>query len=132
MKLPWKQEEVRETDYTDAVVQAILANAQGEVTQGLAAAVEVCAGWWQRAFASAEIQPGGVVSDLITPHLGTIGRAMVVTGEIVFEISTGDLLLPGADSSVNRDRDGRPRPRQLDLQTHLTGAGSGPKPRCPG
>ena len=106
MKLPWQQAEHRETDYTDAVIEHILANAQGEVTQGLEAAVEVAAGWWQRAFASAEIQPGGVVANLLEPHLGAIGRSMIVTGEIVFEISTSGAamaLIPASTVSVTGD-----------------------------
>ena len=106
MKLPWQQAEHRETDYTDAVIEHILANAQGEITEGLAAAVEVAAGWWQRAFASAEIQPGGVVANLLEPHLGAIGRALIVTGEIVFAIDTsgeGLTLIPASTVTVMGD-----------------------------
>ena len=105
MKFPWQKLEHRDQDYTDAVVQHILATAQGEVTTGLAAGIEIAAGWWQRAFASADLQPAGVVADLLGPHLGTIGRAMVVTGEIVFEIATsGDLaLLPASTVTVLGD-----------------------------
>ena len=102
MKFPWQKPEHRELDYSDAVVAHILANAQGNITDGLAAGVEICAGWWQRAFSSADIQPAGVVADLVEPHLGRIGRSLCLMGEIVFEISTdgGLALIPAQTVTV--------------------------------
>ena len=103
MRWPWSKNETRQdTDYGDAVVRAILAAASGDVISGLSAGKEIAAGWWQRAFASAEIRPQGVVADLLTPHLGYIGRSLVEHGEAVFEIAVdgGLELRPAATVTV--------------------------------
>ena len=56
------------TDYSDAVIAAILAQAQG--TTGLVkanvGAVAAAAGWWARAFSSANLTPG-IVADAFGP-----------------------------------------------------------------
>ena len=49
--------ELRENEYTDILINYALASAQGAVVQGLTAGVEIAAGWWGRAFSSAEIEP---------------------------------------------------------------------------
>ena len=91
MKLwPWNKPEERQLDYADAVVAAILARAQGGVTAATAGGLEIAAGLWQRSFIAAEVEPAGVIADLLTPWLGTIGRAMVMSGDIHFAIDTGD------------------------------------------
>ena len=101
MKLPWTKPEHREQDYSDAVVAAILARAQGEVIAGATGGLEIAAGLWQRSFSAAEVEPSGVIADLLTPWLGTIGRALVLTGDITFAIDTGDgLALVLASSST--------------------------------
>ena len=99
---PWQKEEVRQQDYSDAVIQHILASAQGTVTEGATAGIETVAGWWQRAFSSAEVQPAGVVGDLLSPHLGRIGRGLCKAGEVVFEIATegGLSLIPASTWTV--------------------------------
>ena len=90
MKFPWSKPEQREEGYADAVVAHILASAQGNVIQGAAGGLEIAAGLWGRAFSAARVEPDGVVADLLTPWLGTIGRAMVRTGEIVFAIDANE------------------------------------------
>ena len=47
MKFPWQKAEHRQADYTDALTQAILSNAQGDVIQGAAGGLEIAAGLWQ-------------------------------------------------------------------------------------
>ena len=91
MKLwPWNKSEHRQEDYSDAVIAAILANAKGDVIQGATGGLEIAAGLWQRAFSAARVEPEGVVADILTPWLGTIGRAMVTTGDIHFAIDVED------------------------------------------
>ena len=85
MKFPWTKAENREQDYTDAVVQALLAVAGGDVASGLTAGIEICSGQWQRAFASADMTPGPV-AEMLRPHLGYIGRSLIRRGEVVFQI----------------------------------------------
>ena len=46
----------------------------------------MAAGYWGRAFSSGSIVPDGVVAEAIQPHLGFIGRSLVLEGEAVFEI----------------------------------------------
>ena len=85
MRFPWSRAEVRQS-YSDTVIQALLSAASGEAPSGLTAALEICSGWWQRAFASAELSPPGIVAAALRPHLGLIGRGLVAKGEAVFEI----------------------------------------------
>ena len=52
MKLPWTRETREDADYSDAVIAAILAQAQGNtgLVQANVGAVAAAAGWWARAF----------------------------------------------------------------------------------
>ena len=103
MKFPWTKAENREQDYTDAVVQALLAVAGGDVASGLTAGIEICSGQWQRAFASADMTPGPV-AEMLRPHLGYIGRSLIRRGEVVFQIDAegGRLqLLPATTVTVH-------------------------------
>ena len=107
MKWPWsKPTENRAEGYTDVVVQRLVAYAAGEVSDGLLAACEIAGGHWARAFASAELMPAGPVADAIEPHLSSIGRSLVVDGELVFaiEVVNGALtLLPASSYSITGD-----------------------------
>lgn len=119
-RFPWSKREIRQdAGYTDAIVRALLAASTGEVTSGLTAGVEIAAGWWQRAFQSAELQPAGVVADMIQPHLGFIGRSLVQRGEAIFHIDTEDglTLLPALTATV----DGGPNPRSWSYELTLPG-----------
>ena len=83
---PWSRTEHRQSSgsYTDAVVSALLAAASGSVTAdpSTLGALEVCAGAWSRAFASATVEPRTAVSAAVTPGvLASIGRHLVRRGE---------------------------------------------------
>ena len=83
---PFRKAETRAADTTDVVIAAILAGANGDIVTGLTAGVETAAGFWQRGFSSASVEPDGIVADALAPHLGSIGRQLCVNGQIVFEI----------------------------------------------
>lgn len=120
MRWPWAKPENRELNYTDVLLDHALAVATGDVVSGLAAGLEVAAGWWQRAFMAATVEGSDVLEDLITPHLGTIGRAMVTTGEIAFAIDTeGDMLTLIPATSV--DVAGGPNPASWTYDLTLPG-----------
>ena len=117
---PFRKAEVRQQDYTDVLINHALATATGDTVGGLTAALEIVGGWWQRAFTGAEIQPAGAVADLLIPHLGTIGRALAVDGEIIFAIDvSGDTvsLLPATGATVS----GGPNPEGWEYEVSLPG-----------
>ena len=122
MKFPWTRREETRADqsYTDVVVHALLAAATGDVVSGLTAGVEIAAGHWQRAFASAELTPQGPVADVLTPHLGFIGRALLHRGEAVFEVAVVDgrlTLIPASSFTIT----GGPTPSEWMYQLTLAG-----------
>ena len=88
MKFPW-QSETRAESYSDQVVAAIInkaGNGQSANAQ-TTAAVEISAGLWARAFASAEVMPDSARVDALTPAvLEMIGRQLILCGEVVFVI----------------------------------------------
>ena len=97
--------EHRQASYTDAVVTAILARAEGTHADPAAtAAVEAAAGALSRAFASAEITPNTPETRGLTPDvLAQIGRALIVHGEIVLILTIHEgrvRLLPAASFDV--------------------------------
>ena len=99
--------EVRaDSSYTDALVAAITANAGGTSTAFPTAtsALESCAGFVQRSFASSEVRADERTAAVLDPiTLGMIGRTLIRKGELVMLISTegGRLrLLPGASHDV--------------------------------
>ena len=95
MRWPWTREnparETRESQpYTDAIVAALQAQADGTAAGNPSAlgALEIAAGYWARAFASAEVQPANEVTAAITPaHLALIGRELCRRGN-AFSVST--------------------------------------------
>lgn len=114
------QAEHRQEGFTDTYVSRLVAYATGELAEGLAAGIETAAGWWQRAFSSADIAPAGVIADVLTPHLGYIGRCLVKDGEAVFEIAIENerlILLPVNDYSIRGD----PNPRSWTYELTLPG-----------
>ena len=102
MRWPWtKPRETR--SYTDAITTALLSGATGESTVKATAtgAVESCAGWVGRAFASAEVKADGLIAAALTPAtLAHVGRALIRHGEMLFLIRTdgGRLRLAPAQS----------------------------------
>ena len=90
MRFPWNKAtiETRDDSFTDLAISALVARASGVVQQDRTAPVEVCAGWWGRAFASAKITPDNLGTRSLTPSvLAYIGRALVKEGEALFEIN---------------------------------------------
>lgn len=116
---PFRKAETRSADYTDLMVAQLIAGAKGEVAGGRTSAIEIAAGHWQRAFASATVTPSGVLGDALAPHLGYIGRSLLERGESIFEISMdgGFGLLPASNVSVHGD----PDPRTWQYQLTLSG-----------
>ena len=94
------------SSYTDALVAAITANAEGQKTAfpTATAALEACAGFVGRAFAIAEIEGSERVKEVLTPDcMRMIGRTLMRKGEIVFAIRIGRnglLLLPAQSHDV--------------------------------
>ena len=113
MRWPWTPRETRaDSSYTDALVAAITANAGGQSSAFPTAtsALESCAGFVGRAFASAEVGAPDMFADALDPScLSLIGRALIRRGEIVFLIRTdgGTLRLLPCES---HDVDGSPDP----------------------
>ena len=116
MKFPWQStpmETRADSSYTDALITAILGQAQGQSTALPAAvgALEAASGLVSRAFASAVVEtPSMAVSRALTPScLALIGRALIRRGEVVFYIDTShgaiDLL-----PCQSWDVDGLPKP----------------------
>ena len=116
---PFNKPETRADTYTELRIAALEASARGEVVTGLSAGVEVCAGAWGRAFASAEVIPDGVLRAALTPHLSTIGRSMILKGEVLFEVDVerGLSLLPVASSTIT----GGPHPDSWEYLVTLSG-----------
>ena len=91
MKWPWTKRETREAGaYTTALVQALLARADGDVLAlpGSAACVEMVSGFLSRAFASAELTGPDYATRALSPAtLALIARGLVRNGETVLDIS---------------------------------------------
>lgn len=113
LRWPWARgiEQRADSSYTDALVASITANAGGEVTAYPTAtgALEACASFCGRGFASAEVKAAENIQAVLDPTtLNMIGRALIVRGELVLMISTtgGRLkLLPAASHDVDGDGD---------------------------
>lgn len=110
---PFGKTEYRaDSSYTDALVAAITANAAGRNTAFPTAtsALESCAGFVGRAFASAEVKSPPMFAEALSPScMALIGRALIRRGEVVFLISAagGRLSLLPCES---HDIDGGPDP----------------------
>ena len=88
MRWPWKTEKRQAAGggFSDALVAAIVARAGGASVgePGAIAALEICAGLWARAFASAELStPIAAISPSV---LASIGRELVRRGESIWAI----------------------------------------------
>ena len=126
----WPFHKLETRNYTDVVVAAIQTNARGEVVKGLSAGVEVAAGTWGRAFSSAEVAPAGPLSDALVPHLSTIGRALVLRGELIFEIDVerGLSLVPAHTTTIT----GGAHPDSWEYEVTLAGPSGTTTRRLPG
>ena len=113
-----------DSSYTDALVQAITANAAGQTTAfpTATAALESAAGFVSRAFASAEVGGPEVMRRALTPDcLALIGRSLIRRGEFVALIRVthaGEIqLLPAADHDI----EGGPDPSAWLYRLNLGG-----------
>ena len=73
--------------------RALLSAASGSVTADplTLGALEVCAGTWARAFASATVEPQTAVSAAVTPGaLATIARNLIRRGESMHQLDVAD------------------------------------------
>ena len=99
MRWPWQQLETRESQpFTDAVVEALIAQAEGSRPGDprAIAALETAAGLYARAFAGATVTPQTMATAALTPTvLALMGRDLIRRGESVFEIMVdrGDVRL---------------------------------------
>ena len=88
MRWPWQRAtEDRASSYTDAITEYLLSAAGAKTESRAVAAVELAAGLWSRAFASADVEPDTIATRALTPYvLAAIGRRLVTMGEAVFEL----------------------------------------------
>ena len=76
--------------YTTDVLNFLSASASGQALRGVPAAIEVCAGVWQRGMATAEVSPMNGRTAALTPMLlGHVGRYWLLRGEVLFEVGVG-------------------------------------------
>ena len=126
--------ETRAADYTDAVVRSIIAAVGGSVAGDPAAlgALEIAAGLWGRAFASAVVKPQNIrTAGLTAPVLSMIGRQLCRSGEAVLAIDVdGDRLslLPCATWDIT----GGPRESRWVYRVDLAGASEWETKTVPG
>ena len=101
-RLPWRRETRQAAPYTDRAVSAAVAAAGGAYRDAEAlGALEVAAGQWARAFASATVKPATRATAGVLPScLATIGRELIRHGEAVFliEVAAGRVVLRSAAS----------------------------------
>ncbi len=94
MRIPFFSNlETRSDSYGDAITELIQGRASGAAAAKphATAALEACAGFVSRAFASADVQGGPMAAAALTPEtLGMIGRALIRSGEIAFRIDVAD------------------------------------------
>ena len=77
--------------YTTDVLNFLSASVSGQTLRGVPAAVEICAGTWQRGMSAAEVSPMNGRTAALTPSLlGYIGRYLLLRGEVLFELGVRD------------------------------------------
>jgi len=97
MRWPWQPKpEKRQTaagSYTDTLIAGLLAQAEGTIASdvGATAAVEIAAGLWSRALASARVTPANTRTRAITPEfLAIVGREYIRRGESVHMLAVSE------------------------------------------
>ena len=120
MRWPWSKNEHRQAGggFTDALVAAIVARAGGASVGEPAAigALEIAAGLWARAFASAELSPA--IPAVSPSFLASVARQLVRGGEAVWAIDVrrGEIVLrPAASWDVAGGSDPESWVYRLDL-----------------
>ena len=92
MRFPWNKLERREAvtpsgDYSADLVALLLSNASGASLRGVPAALEIAAGLWGRAMATARVSPANArTAGLDAATLASIGRRLLMRGQWVAEI----------------------------------------------
>ena len=106
MKLwPFRRRETRGA-YTDSIIEGVLLASGAATPSSIAktAALEACAGMYQRAFQAARVKPANARTAALTPaFLGLVAREMVRTGEMVSLLTVEDGMLralPAGDFDV--------------------------------
>ena len=90
---PWRREN-RATDYSSLLLQLLESSAAGESVQAGVAAVEVCAGLFSRAMATARVEPENERTRSLTPSImAVVGRSLIVPGECVLELEVDEGVL---------------------------------------
>ena len=117
MRWPWKRAELRRQDFSDQVVSALLAAAQGSPgSVGGLASLETAAGLYSRCLAMAEVQGADIGPDM----LACIGREIVTGGEALYALRVdqgGIRFLPAASWDVA----GGPDPLTWRYSVQLSG-----------
>ena len=93
MKWPWQRLERRDSSYTDALIESIMATVSGpsKARADATAGVEAAAGIVGRAFAGADVSAPGPIAEGLTPHcLNVIGRSLIRRGEFVAYLDVVD------------------------------------------
>ena len=121
----WFKTEKRESQpFTDAFVTALYELSAGNVPVDPRAlgALEVAAGFWARAFASAKVSPENNITASLTPSvLALIGRELCRRGEVVFKIAISGgrvSLLPAGSWDI----EGGPEPMTWTYRIDVFGA----------
>ena len=103
MRWPWDRTEKRQQSggaYSDAIIALIQSRAGGNSVgePGAIAALEIAAGLWARAFASAELSPA--IPAVTSSVLASIGRELVRRGQSVWgvDVRRGQITLTPAGS----------------------------------
>ncbi len=121
----FRKVEKRESQpFTDAFTQAIYSLSAGSIPVDPRAlgALEVAAGFWARAFASAKVTPENNITRSLTPSvLALIGRELCRRGEVVFKIAVSGSkvsLLPAGSWDI----EGGPEPTSWTYRIDVFGA----------
>ena len=124
MKWPFGNKlETRDDSYSDVLIAALLARAQGKslAIPSATSALEACAGLTGRGFAAAEVTGPDSLTRALTPGcLELVGRSLIRRGEVVFLIDTqaGKLRLIPAET---HDVEGGPFPEEWEYRLTLGG-----------
>ena len=115
--------ETRDDSYSDTLVAALVARAQGKTlaVPSATAALEACAGTVGRGFAASEVKGPDSLTKALTPGtLELIGRSLIRHGEVVFLIDTtaGKLRVIPAET---HDVEGGPFPEEWEYRLTLGG-----------
>ena len=115
--------EKREAAYSDAVLAALVSQAEGKslASPSATAALEACAGLCGRGFAAAEVGGPSFITRALSPGiLEMVGRSLIRSGQVVFLIDTmgGELKLFPAEGY---DIEGGPDPSTWRYRLTLNG-----------